>query len=310
MEKGANMKFDYVIGNPPYQYPNGVKSAGDKLYIPIALKMFDLLTTNGIMSFITPKAVLRIKNKQIIKEFDKHLKFVDFTANERFNIGQNVIQWRFARDSTTGIEVCTKAGNRYKVLKTHEIYDEGDYNLINILNKVDYTKNSSEKMEIVRGTASSHLNVISLAKCHIENGENTTAVLCSRKKFSDCIGYVNNKDLKGKNTVRTITVPYGRPWSDTNLPMIYDGYVDEMFFIMKDNKDLENKLIYLKSKLITYCVNEYTHKIKSDGKNNFLYRVPEVDFSKEWSDEELYKEFKLTEQEIKEIEDWYKLWKK
>ncbi len=64
--------------------------------------------------------------------------------------------------------------------------------------------------------------------------------------------------------------------------------------------------VYVESKLITYCVLNFNTRIKNQGSNDFFWKVSEIDFSKSWTDEELYQEFGLTEEEINEVETWCK----
>jgi hypothetical protein len=70
-------------------------------------------------------------------------------------------------------------------------------------------------------------------------------------------------------------------------------------------EELENMKAYVDSKLVTYAVQRFFVEIKPDGHNNFANRLVGLDFSRRWSDEELYKEFELTPEEISDVERWY-----
>jgi hypothetical protein len=74
--------------------------------------------------------------------------------------------------------------------------------------------------------------------------------------------------------------------------------------------ELTNLSKYLCSKLISYAVVNYSLFIHKKPHYSFLSRLPEIDFSKPYTDKELYKEFNLTKEEIQEVEDWYKTWTK
>jgi len=65
---------------------------------------------------------------------------------------------------------------------------------------------------------------------------------------------------------------------------------------------------YIESKLISYCIINF-NIIKPSSSYNFLSRLSEIDFSKPYTNNELYKEFNITEDEINDIEEWYSNWK-
>ena len=52
LEEEANMKFDVVVGNPPYQ--SGNASKGNKLWPKFILKSYELTKEHGITALITP----------------------------------------------------------------------------------------------------------------------------------------------------------------------------------------------------------------------------------------------------------------
>jgi hypothetical protein len=68
---------------------------------------------------------------------------------------------------------------------------------------------------------------------------------------------------------------------------------------------LENMSVYISSKLLTYCIKQ-TKIVNEEGPYSFYTKIPNIDLSKKWTDDELYKKFELTQPEINEIEEWYK----
>ena len=73
-----------------------------------------------------------------------------------------------------------------------------------------------------------------------------------------------------------------------------------MFFSFKTKSEAENFLIYLKTNFSRFCLSIL--KSNSQLDRGELEIVPWLDFSQEWTDDKLYKEFNLTEDEIKFIE--------
>jgi hypothetical protein len=94
-DEGKNMKFDLVVGNPPFQKADKGGRDDDNLW-PSFLKLsHELLDNNGHIVFITPGswASLGTNNESpgstIRKKFfdKKQTLLVDFTIGEHFNVG-------------------------------------------------------------------------------------------------------------------------------------------------------------------------------------------------------------------------------
>jgi hypothetical protein len=73
-----------------------------------------------------------------------------------------------------------------------------------------------------------------------------------------------------------------------------------MFFSFRTEKEANNFLIYIKSNFCRFCLSIYKNNSQLD--RGELEIVPWLDFTQEWTDEKLYKEFDLTEDEIEFIE--------
>lgn len=90
-ELDDTMKFDVVIGNPPYQ--DGSKDGGqNKIYNQFSKKALDLVKDNGVLAFITPTSVLK-ESKRFSLVGMHGLKVVDFRANDYFDVGIGICWW-------------------------------------------------------------------------------------------------------------------------------------------------------------------------------------------------------------------------
>lgn len=99
------MKFDVVIGNPPYQ--DGTKEGGqNKIYNQFCKKALTLVKNDGILAFVTPTSVLK-KSERFSLRGQKGLARVDFTANEYFSVGINICYW-IINKAFDGSEVVVK----------------------------------------------------------------------------------------------------------------------------------------------------------------------------------------------------------
>ncbi len=130
-----NLKFDCIIGNPPYL---GTKSLGseyldkiklefnftDDLYSLFIFKSLKHLNDNGFLSFVTSSTYLTISTKKKLRELLINNNLYKIILNDRnnFNILTNT--------STLFL-------NKSKKYTSIDIFEEKNKN-INLLNKIDY----------------------------------------------------------------------------------------------------------------------------------------------------------------------------
>ena len=97
LERGVNMKFDVIVGNPPY---NNKNSQGGKPWHKFTKKCFDL--TNNYMLFVVPTswAYGEKREPEKIRSLIKdNLSYANLNASEYFpNVGED-ISW-FLIDKT------------------------------------------------------------------------------------------------------------------------------------------------------------------------------------------------------------------
>lgn len=148
-KKGNEMKFDCVIGNPPYQ--DGSQSGGNnKIYNQFCKKAIKLAKDDGSVAFITPTSVLK-KSKRFSLAGQSGLKLVDFTAGEHFDVGVKICSWIIDKQYKGDITVTHKDGTNLQP-NSETIYDysEVDKNVVtiyeNILKVTHGTNNISQRM--------------------------------------------------------------------------------------------------------------------------------------------------------------------
>ncbi len=105
----CDMKFDVIIGNPPYQSGNGSGdkrcSATNPLWWQITKQSVSLLKDGGILSFITPTNILSggdIFTSYVFGSDRKvDLRTVDFSADDHFKgVGTQICRWVAVNDVT------------------------------------------------------------------------------------------------------------------------------------------------------------------------------------------------------------------
>jgi hypothetical protein len=114
----CNMKFDVVIGNPPYQSDKGggsFRGSGtNPLWLQITKNSINLLKKNGILSFVTPTNIVNGGDhftKLVLgaeREYD--LVSVDFSADDYFKVGIPICRWILKNSLTNEHNVVVNDG--------------------------------------------------------------------------------------------------------------------------------------------------------------------------------------------------------
>lgn len=317
-----NMKFDVIIGNPPYQLEDGGgrDSAAMPLY-HLFVEQAKRLNPNYLIMIIPARwysggrGLDDFRNSMLM---DSHIKeLYDYPeTNDCFpglNIRGGICYFLWDKNYKGDCKVV----NIQKGVEVIKIRPLMEYELpifirhnraINILSKV-----ISFKEETLNHYVSSSKPFGLRSNFNLFSDSLTPYYNIKLYRFGK-IGYVNEtqvlnrKELINKYKVLVSKASPGGdeyPHSIVSQPIISEPYsiCTETYLVIKDVvnfKEAENLVSYIKTRFFRFMMS-LVKNTQNISKVSYML-VPIQDFSKPWTDEELYAKYGLTDEEIEFIE--------
>ena len=324
--KLENMKFDVIIGNPPYQMNDGGGEGSSakpiyNLFIQQAKKL-----NPRYMSFIIParwyaggKGLDKFRDDMLN---DKKIKILhDYPeTNDCFpglNIRGGICFFLWDKEYNGICEIFNHLKNQTSISRRNLLEDKCStfirYNeAISILNKI------RKENEFMDSKVSSRMPFgipSNFSNYSTEKNEKTNILLYrsdrgSSEKKVFISGNQINKNMKWKDKIKVLVSkasPGGDeyPHSVISNPILAEknSVCTETYLIVDfvETEDEGNNLIsYMKTRFFRFLMS-LVKNTQNISKSIFQF-VPIQDFSKSWTDEELYKKYNLTQEEIDFIE--------
>jgi len=282
--------FDVVVGNPPYQevYDNGKTKGGGKggannLWSKFFLKSKEI-SDNIIL--IHPPSFLSPNHKVLEKMYEdgglKMLKIFDKSPFEGVSTQACYYHWLKGYDDLCNI------GGYYIDLTTDILPNSSNPLDFSICNKFFNSNNI--------------LNFIRNCQIHTQSkkmyiSDSLTEINKNKLYVGSKIKYTSlSMEEQNLNKVIVSRSGYLNPILDNNSCVSESNY----YYVVDNNLEGNNLVNIIKSKLYDYCLK----KTKFSGffHGEVLKNIPKVDLTISWTDEELYKYFNLTQEEINLIE--------
>ena len=329
VKKLFNMKFDVIIGNPPYQMSDGGGNGAS------ARPIYQLFVQNAkrlsprYLTMITPsrwftggKGLDEFRDEML---HDKSIRVIhDYPeASDCFNgvqIKGGVSYFLWDRDSKGECTVYSHKGDKISLPVVRPLLEKGcdtfiRYNeAIGVLHKVqNYVEESMEKIVSTR---------LPFGLPNTYKGYN------QKQSDSDLIIYVsgNDREIRGttayvpmKDVVRgheminwhKVYIAKAGSGSDTFphpiLPKPFYGapqtVCNESYLVIgpfPNQEECKNVISYISTRFFRFLV--LLKKNSQNAAKGVYQLVPLQDFSKPWTDEELYAKYGLSEEEIAFIE--------
>lgn len=332
-EEKSKMKFDVIVGNPPYQMGDGGHAASAipiyHKFVQQAKKLKPRFLTMIIPSrwFTGGRGLDSFRDEMLN---DKHIRIIhDFlNAGDCFpgvEIKGGVNYFLWARDEQGDCKIFTHEGNAIVSQAERPLLEDGAdtfvrYNeAISLLHKVQKLKEDGFT-SIVSANDPFGFDV------REENSYKRIKPTFRTKSFADGIkfyyygwqkkgvGYVDikyvRKNLDYVNKWKVyISSAYGAgesfPHQILNKPLIGEpkSCCSETYLCigpLKNKKEAENVSSYIQTKFFRFLV--LIKKNTQHAMKPVYSLVPTQDFNEAWTDEKLYKKYKLTKAEIEFIE--------
>ncbi|MFC1780320.1 Eco57I restriction-modification methylase domain-containing protein [Patescibacteria group bacterium] len=314
------MKFDVIIGNPPYQLNDGggMGTSAKPLYQKFVEQSKKL--NPRYLSMIIParwysggKGLNNFRNSMLS---DLHLKkLVDFfDSGECFpgvDISGGICYFLWERDSTGDCEIKTVRNGDENILKRSLLEKNSDTFIrfneaVSILRKVQLlNKDSFDNIVSPRRPFAIDSDAV------IKKNANSESIKIYAWPQN---GYINkseikrNKELLNSNKVM-IAKAYGERGSFPYLVIakpfipVKPSCCTETYLVIGPFETEEEEINvskYISTKFFRFLV--LLKKNTQNAPKSVYSFVPMQDFSEEWTDEKLYKKYKLTQEEIEFIE--------
>lgn len=319
-----NMKFDVIIGNPPYQMSDGGNGASAKplyhLFVEQAKKLKPRYLTMIIPArWYSGGKGLDDFRSDMLSDCNIRVLVDYFDSTECFpgvDISGGICYFLWDRDNKGKCQIISNLNGKQTYLERNLIDENADSFIrfneaISIIHKVN-----SKNEEFFSSKVSSRkpFGLPTNPADIILHPEKDSVKLYAYPKD----GYINRNQIsKNIEWIEKYKVcnakAYGErgtfPYQVLAKPFIAEpnSCCSETYLVLGtyDTKsEAENAISYIQTRMFRFLV--LMNKNTQDSPKRVYSLVPQQDFSKPWTDEELYQKYGLTEEEIAFIESMIK----
>jgi len=320
LKKGQEMKFDVIVGNPPYQLNDGggMGTSATPIYQKF-IQQAKKLNPN-YLSMIIParwfaggKGLDEFRSEMLS---DKRIsRLIDyFDSNECFpgvDISGGVCYFLWEKDYNGDCEVVSVQKENRSIL-TRPLLEKNSDSFIRFNEAISIIRKISakeEKLFIDQISSRKPFGIVSSVKPKENEFKDSVKIFSYPKNgFIDKKYIVQNEDWLNEYKVY-IAKAYGErgsfPYRVLGQPFIGEKNTccSETYLLMgpySNKKRAENVISYINTRFFRFLVL-FKKNTQNAAKGVYQF-VPEQDFDEVWTDEKLYAKYKLTKDEIAFIE--------
>lgn len=292
LENNKNMKFDVVVGNPPYQ--NGKNKL---FYRSFVVKS---LTLAPIVAMVTPaswnSAGMTPFKQQVI---NAGLYYYHYLGSTVFKDSQNDV-CAFICDRLNKYSDMTIVNGAETItitdLAKHGFIPHIANGAVDILKKTSRRKGIEEMY--VRGVINPEKAPHGTTKIVVRNGFSNQPTIDANIEYNGDVGVGKHKVIVAYNSSIGNLGP-----AKYKGPEYAIGYAVAAL-ICTSEAECNNLAQYLGSKIVKFIIKNTKTSIQNS--KSMFERIPAIDFTRAWTDTELYAQFNLTQDEIDLIESTVK----
>jgi site-specific DNA-methyltransferase (adenine-specific) len=293
----AKMRFDAVVGNPPFQY-----GTNNKFYQEFIKVAFDL--SSDVVAMITPSnwtsfASVDSSFLQLLE--DNGLHTYKFLGDKAFNVQLLTVYF-----------VASKLNNNGQV----KLITTDDTITLDRDKLAYYPTTTTKALSIISNIKS--LGLTGLTGCKggldrnksIKDPNGVKCIFSAGPKGGDfdwahvSSGHLTDNKIVGYNKHKVVvsrTTSIGKfgelKYAGPDYAVAQGAY----YFEVNDSAEADNLITYLNSKIVRLIVRELKGAVCSNSQNVFKF-IPKISLTKVWSDADLYAHFGLSKDEITYIE--------
>jgi len=297
----GDMKFDVIVGNPPYQ---STESAQKKLWPLFIENSFKIVAPNGYIAMVTPASWLVRPDGKSYDNLTKnifaqnHLAWVLSDTKQYFDIGETVAAWllhcngipsRPTRLVSNGVETQVQYQGQQVALTPEQALAYA------IMSKIDNHNAPRLKSITYNDVQGKSLEHYLTTKVLFEKGGKGRVPVFWTAANKDKYFTAQENQKQGLKIVLNLSGYYYLE-SDPYKYMLIDTSntyaigAGSLGLPMPDEKSAKNCWSFLTSKLYQFYINNE----KTSGFNTGIIKLPLLDVSKSWTDDKLCKLFGLS----------------